>query len=172
MTLRALVQLDKKDFFRRDVSLRSPVAAVTDFGYEFQQLVDDLIETLNHHQIAVGLAAPQINIGKQVVVINLSPDKKEPTLVLVNPRIISTSGKKDTKKESCMSLPHFRGAVERRYKCQVEFQDRHGQKHILNAKGFLARVIAHEVDHLQGVLYVDHMDDEAKLEPVDFFEED
>jgi len=102
-------------------------------------------------------------------VINLNENKEEPTLILVNPKILSTSGKKDKKKESCMSLPHYRGEVERRYKISISYLDRIGKAAQLDAEGFLARVISHEIDHLEGILYIDRMESLSSLEPVDFF---
>jgi peptide deformylase len=146
-----------------------PSEEVTDFGVEFQDQVDGLIRTLHAHAIAVGLAAPQVGIQKRLAVINLKGDPPSETLILVNPVIISESGKKEKMKESCMSLPHFRGKVQRRNKVAVKFRDRNGIPQQLEATGFLARVISHEVDHLDGIMYIDRMEEDQALEPVDFF---
>lgn len=121
-----------------------------------------------HYDIAVGLAAPQIGISANFCAINLK-QKDSITLVLVNPELISSSGKKDKKKESCMSLPHYRGAVERREKIVVKYQTVHGEEKELEESGFFARVIMHEIDHLNGLLYVDRMESVNTLEPVTFF---
>lgn len=120
------------------------------------------------HPIAVGLAAPQIGESLRVAVVNLKRDNEE-TLVLINPTIVREWGKKDKKKESCMSVPGYRGEVERRYALEVAYFDRGGVRLTMEATGFFARVIAHEVDHLDGRLYVDRMGTGVELEPVDFF---
>lgn len=91
-------------------------AVVTEFGASTQALVDDLLDTMFAHPVAIGLAAPQIDVPVQLAVLNPSRDAREDSLVLVNPQLISISGKKDVKRESCMSLPHFAGEVERRSK--------------------------------------------------------
>lgn len=118
------------------------------------------------------MAAPQVGIQLKVSVININKDKTGDIFILVNPVILSTSGKKDKKKESCMSIPHYAGEVERRDKISISYQDRFGVEHSLNTDGFLARVIAHEVDHLEGFLYVDRMSDITALEPTDIFKND
>jgi len=142
---------------------------VTDFGDSLQELIDDLVDAMNHHAIAIGLAAPQIGSKWRVAVVNISPGKKDSPLILVNPTIVSLSGKKDRKNESCMSLPHFQGSVERRHKIMITYQDRSGRPQTLTAAGFLTRVICHEIDHLDGKLYIDRMGNPNTLEPVDFF---
>jgi peptide deformylase len=169
MSVLSILQLDREAFTIPDTSLRLSSHEVLAFDGKFQKLVDDLIDTLKHHRIAVGLAAPQVGVALKVAVINLREDKLEPTLVIANPQVLSVSGKKEKKKESCMSLPHFRGEVERRDKIAVSYQDRFGARMTLKAEGFLARVVAHEIDHLDGVLYVDRMVALSNLEPVDFF---
>ncbi len=88
-------------------------------------------------------------------------------LVLVNPRITQLTGKKDKKRESCMSLPHYGAPVERRSKVTVLYQDIAGSEQTLQADAFLARIIQHEVDHLDGILYVDHLRDWALIQPLE-----
>ncbi|MGO9258877.1 MAG: peptide deformylase [Bryobacteraceae bacterium] len=169
MSIRPIVQLEREEFERRDTSLRQTCENVAAFGAELQQTIDDIVATFERYRIAVGLAAPQVGIQLKVAVINLSADKVEPTLILINPQIISASGKKDRKKETCMSLPHYCGEVERREKINISYQNRRGEPETLSARGFLARVIAHEIDHLEGILYIDRMDSLSALEPVDLF---
>ena len=169
MSVLPIIQLNRNDFSKKDTSLRMPCQEVVDFGESFQKIVNDLIETMKHHKIAIGLSASQVGIPLKVSVINLNENKTEPTLIIVNPKIISTSGKKDKKKESCMSLPHYRGEVERRHKINISYQNRFGKLQHLETEGFLARVICHEIDHLEGSLYIDKMESLSGLEPVDFF---
>ena len=171
MSIRKLMQLNEGDFGNRETQLRVKSSPVLNFDEALEQLINDLLETLNDHTIAVGLAAPQIGVSQRVCVINLSKEKKGEAIVLVNPEIVERSHKTERKKESCMSLPHFRGEVERPVKIRVTYMDRRGRAQSLRTEGFLARVICHEVDHLNGVLYVDRMDNPAILEPVDFFKQ-
>ena len=175
MSVKPLVQIERDQFYDKDIQLRAPSDVVTDFGEELQQLVDNLVDTMSHHDIAVGLSAPQIGIHKRVAVValdKLDEESEEPALVLVNPEILSFTGKKDTKRESCMSLPHYGGDVLRRTKMELNYSDREGNRKVLHAEGFLARVIAHEVDHLDGILFVDRMEEGVELVPVDIFKND
>lgn len=144
-------------------------AAVTQFGGDTETFIEDLLDTMFAHPVAVGLAAPQIGLAIQIAVINPTRETREGSLVLVNPLLMSISGKKDTKRESCMSLPYFAGEVERRLKVTVQYSDRNGEKQRLTAEGFLARVIQHEVEHLAGRLYTAAMKRGAGLEPTDVF---
>lgn len=168
----AIIQQPREQFEDPGTSLRKPSAAITDFGLSFQRQVDDLVETFRAHGIAVGLAAPQVGLQQAFAVVNTSKNKVDADLVLVNPRIVKMSSKTESRLESCMSLPHFRGPVVRPLKVTAAYQDRHGKPRFVKAEGFLARVLCHEIDHLNGVLYVDKMEDLKNLEPVDFFKED
>jgi peptide deformylase len=172
MSVVDLVQIGPQEFRSKEIDLRKPADSVTDFGQKFQRMIDDLIETFWSHNIAVGLAAPQIGIPLKFAVINHTRDRNHENLLLVNPIIISLAGKRDTKKEACMSVPGYSGDVERRKKVSIDYQDRHGTKRSLEAEGFLARVIQHEIDHLEGFLYLDRMEDLSKLEKTDLFEKD
>jgi len=169
MGILPIIQLSRTEFNKKDTILRELSQEVNDFGESFQNTVDSLIETLKNSKIAIGLSAPQVGIPLKLSVINLNENKAEPTLIIVNPKIISISGKKDKKKEACMSLPHYRGEVERRDKINISFQDRFGKPQTINIEGFLAHVIAHEIDHLEGILYIERMKNLSDLEPVDFF---
>lgn len=173
MSILPLVQLNENNYQTKDTSLREKSSEVTDFGDQFQVFIDDLIETFYNHKVSVGLAAPQVGVQWKVSVINLNKEKNpNDDLIIVNPKIISKSGQKDTKKEACMSLPYYQGEVTRRKKIHISYQDRYGEEHFLKTSGFLARVIAHEIDHLEGFLYVDRMDKEKQLESADFFDND
>jgi peptide deformylase len=160
MSVRSIVQSG-------DPVLAGPISEVHSFGPELSSLIADLKDTLHAHKIAVGLAAPQIGVAQSVAVINLkTPDFK--TLVLINPSIVSESGKLDKKKESCMSLRNKRGEVLRREKLVANYLDELGEQKVITATKFLARVLAHEIDHLSGKLYTSRMSNGAELETVDF----
>jgi len=160
-----IIQLEKKHFYDKQSLLRRESVPVEDFGAEFQKEVNNLLETIDSWKIAIGLSAPQVGIRKRVAIVKVNKD--ETPLIIVNPQITSLSGKKDTKKESCLSLPGVRGNVQRRYKLSLSYQDRFGELHTLNAESFFARVILHELDHLDGILFVDRMDNDESLEDFD-----
>lgn len=168
MNILPIIQLEKEDFYNPNTLLRKKSSPVMDFNEEFQNEIDLLIKTLEQCDLGVGLSAPQVGILKRVFVINLSENKKEPTLVFVNPEIIEISGKKTKKKESCLSVPYCRGTVERREKLVLKYQDRYGDEKTLEAKGFFARCIQHEYDHLNGILYIDRLVDGDQLEHVEW----
>lgn len=162
-----IIQLERKDFYNVDVSLRNKSMDVTDYGEEFQKEVDALIETFRKWKISVGLSAPQIGIFKRFSIINLDKSKTDDDLIIVNPVIKSLTGKKDIKKESCLSLPQVRGEVERRNKLVLAYYDRFGNPNEVKLEGFKARVVQHEIDHLDGVLFVDRMKPDKVLEDLD-----
>lgn len=144
-----------------------PVESVHD--KKIEALVQDLIDTMHTHPICVGLAAPQIGSDLRIAVVNLK-NEDSTDLILVNPRLISTSGKKDIKFESCMSLPGWRGYVERRKKAIIEWQDTEGVTHEEQFEGFLARAILHEIDHLDGLMFHEY-DKSIQLEQTDLFDD-
>lgn len=162
-----IIQLEKSDFYKKEVSLRNKSIEVSDFGDEFQKEVDILIDTFRKWKIAVGLSAPQIGIFKRFSIINLDKSIIDDDLIIVNPVIKSLTGKKDRKKESCMSLPQVRGEVERRDKLVLAYQDRYGNPNEIKLEGFKSRVVQHEIDHLDGILFVDRMSPDKILEDLD-----
>jgi len=173
MTVREIVTADEETLrgdSNSDSVLRTDYTAVTDFGDDLQAVVKDLTDTLRSDTLSVGLAAPQIGYPLAVAVVNLAKSEED-DLILVNPEVVSESGSWDIKYESCMSVPHKRGQVKRRKKVQVRYQDVHGNDHELATSGFEARVILHEIDHLQGVLYVDRMEEDSVLEDTELFRE-
>lgn len=172
MSILPLVQLKLEEIGSKEPPLRVACEEVLDFGPVFQEIVNDLVETFIAHKIAIGLAAPQVGIRLKLTIININKNKSQDTLILVNPKVLETSGKKDKKKESCMSLPDYAGEVERRTKISISYQDRFGSNRALKAEGFLARVIAHEIDHLNGLLYVDRMRDVSELIKTEIFKND
>lgn len=118
-----------------------------------QDLIDDMIETMYHYN-GVGLAAVQVGILKQIIVIDVEDDKSP--YVLINPIITKTKGKRECE-EGCLSFPNQFGKVIRPEEVWAEFYDRTGKKVKLKAKELLAQAICHEVDHLNGILFVDQV---------------
>ena len=122
-----------------------------------QKLMDDMLDTM-YAAKGIGLAAIQIGIPKRIIVMDISKDedKNEP-MYFVNPIIKNKNIKKSIYEEGCLSVPGQFAEVERPSKCEVEYLDYHGQKKILKAEGLLATCIQHEMDHLEGILFIDYL---------------
>lgn len=156
MAIRTIVQLDNP-------ILRRKAIRVTDFGDKFQKLVDDMIETMLDAP-GVGLAAPQINISQRVIVVRLPDDDESKAeygdqagrlYVLANPEIVKASKEKIEGVEACLSIPGYFGKVDRHQGVLIKGLDRHGKPVRVKATAWLARVFQHEMDHLDGRLYID-----------------
>jgi peptide deformylase len=132
--------------------IAKPVAEVTD---ELRQLVDDMFETM-YAAPGVGLAATQVNVHQRIVVIDISEDNCEP-LVLINPEIEVLDAEPHQYDEGCLSVPGFYEAVERPRRIRLKALDREGEAYALEAEGLLAVCIQHELDHLNGKLFVDYI---------------
>lgn len=134
----------------------------------FQRFIDDLIETMREYE-GVGLAAPQVHVSKRVAVVESHrnpryPDAPEfPLTVLVNPVITPLTDEAFEWWEGCLSIPGMRGRVLRPAKIRVEFQDRTGAAAVTEVEGFTAIVHQHETDHLDGIVYLDRMEDLREL---------
>ena len=137
-----------------DEILREKTAPVTEFSAELHQFLDNMLETM-YHENGVGLAAPQVADNRRITVIDTSPDGNEPR-EFINPVIVSKSGKKDSE-EGCLSIPEYRDTVSRAETVVVEAYDRNGEKFTLEADELLAVCLQHEIDHLDGILFVDHL---------------
>ncbi len=124
---------------------------------EIKKLLDDMLETM-YAAPGIGLAAVQIGILKRLIVIDISKEneKKNP-IFLVNPVIISRSSDTSVYEEGCLSLPGHFAEIERPAECKVEYIDYDGKKKEIKAKGLLSTCIQHEVDHLNGVLFIDYL---------------
>ena len=136
-----------------DPVLRTKTKQIVDFDDDLGELLEDMIETMIHLD-GFGLAAPQIGKGVAVSIIRL--DKSSPALELINPRILQGLGE-EVYVENCLSLPGYFGKVKRSTQVTISYQDRTGKAHQLKASGFLARAIQHELDHHQGLLFVDRL---------------
>ena len=129
-----------------------PVAAVDD---EVRRLVDDLFETM-YAAKGVGLAANQVGLARRVAVVDVGAETPAP-LVLINPRILCQSPETDVAEEGCLSVPEIFGDIERPVEIVVEALDKYGRRVRLETGGYQARAIQHEIDHLDGVLFLDHL---------------
>ena len=124
---------------------------------EIQRLVDDMFETM-HEYAGIGLAAPQVHRELRLFVAGVDdPDQGLPPIVMINPEIEPLGDGTEEDWEGCLSIPDIRGRVPRATKIRVQSLDRHGSPQQFTATGFAARVIQHETDHLDGVLFLDRM---------------
>jgi peptide deformylase len=129
-----------------------------------QQLIDDMFETMKEYN-GVGLAAPQVHEGLRLFVAGFPPrpgdeeddEERVPRMVLINPEITPLGSDTDDDWEGCLSIPEIRGKVTRAKEIEVKAYDRRGRRIAIHARGFTARVIQHETDHLDGVLFLDRM---------------
>jgi len=141
-----------------DPVLRVKGKQVKNFDKEFQALVDNMVETMRDAP-GVGLAAPQVGESLQLAVVEFGDEADDSVLkklyVIANPEITKPSEETITDVEACLSVPGLAGEVERHESIIVKAQNRHGQPYKVNAKGWLARIFQHEIDHLNGVLYID-----------------
>ncbi len=151
MTIREIVTLPAE-------ILRKKARKVTDFGPDLQTLIDDMVETMREAP-GVGLAGPQVNVPLRVIVVEFGDEDDEevpPKLFsVVNPEIVRASQDEIVGTEGCLSIPTVVGDVERSDAVTVKGQNRHGKLIKIKAKGWLARIFQHEIDHLDGILFVD-----------------
>ena len=137
--------------------LRQVSKIVDNVGKEEQKLMDDMLETM-YQANGIGLAAIQIGIPKRIIVMDISKEegKKEPRY-FVNPVIKNKDPLKFTYEEGCLSVPNQFAEIDRPSKCEVEYLDYNGKKKLLKADGLLATCIQHEMDHLEGILFIDYL---------------
>ena len=137
--------------------LRQVSKIVEKVGNEERQLMDDMLDTM-YAANGIGLAAIQIGIPKRIIVMDISKDenKKEP-MYFVNPMIKNKDLQKSTYEEGCLSVPNQFAEIDRPKKCDIEYLNYDGEKKILKAEGLLATCIQHEMDHLEGILFIDYL---------------
>jgi peptide deformylase len=139
-----------------DPVLETPTKPVEKFDDEFRKLTDDMFESMYAAQ-GVGLAAPQIGIGLRVTVIDVTNGKNpEAKLVCANPQIIHAEGEQH-EEEGCLSIPGFRGRVLRPAYVTIRAQNVTGEEFEMRGEGLLARAFCHEIDHLDGILFINHV---------------
>lgn len=154
--------------------LRQVARPVDRFDNGLQALIDDMFETL-HAAPGVGLAAPQVGASLRVFVAEWPEDVEDPESLkpyaIVNPVIVKANGEEEAE-EGCLSIPGFVGDVRRATELVVKGKDRYGNKIRLLADGWLARIFQHEIDHLDGILFIDRVDGPDKIRPVQPGEEE
>jgi peptide deformylase len=123
---------------------------------QVRDLVPRMFATM-YRAPGIGLAAPQVGVGLRVAVVDLMPDDKPAPIVLINPEVTARSDEQATREEGCLSLPGQYADVTRPAKVTVRYTDTDGARRLIEAEGLLAACIQHEIDHLDGILFVDHL---------------
>jgi len=141
-----------------DAVLREKAKKVPVIDGSIQRLIDDMMETMQKEG-GVGLAAPQIGVSLQIAVLQMP---KEEAFAIINPKIVKSSGEREVM-EGCLSVPGYQGEIRRSVSVTVKGIDRQGKAIRIKATGLMAQALEHEIDHLNGVLYIDHIESEDKL---------
>ncbi len=136
--------------------LRQVSKPVLSVGKEERKLMDDMLETM-YAANGIGLAAIQIGIPKRIIVMDISKDGKKNPMYFINPIIKNKDKEKTTYEEGCLSVPDYFAEVDRPKNCVIEYLDYNGENKILEADGLLATCIQHEMDHLEGILFIDYL---------------
>ena len=144
-----------------DPVLRQKAKRVRKIDGSILKLIDDMVQTM-YDIGGVGLAAPQVGVSLRVAVIEIPGEE---TIVLVNPEVVKRSGEMEVT-EGCLSVPGYRGDIKRSEKVTVKALDRNGKEFRIKGEGLLAEALEHEIDHLNGALYIDHLDSVDDLEKV------
>lgn len=150
MTIKPLIILP-------DPLLRQASKPIERIDTETQRLADDMLETM-YDAPGIGLAAIQIGVPRRMLVIDVSREGEEKTpLVFINPEIVTSSDDRSVYEEGCLSIPDYYAEVERPARVTVKYLDRDGKEQLTEAEGLLATCVQHEIDHLNGVLFIDYI---------------
>jgi peptide deformylase len=147
--------------------LRQKAKKVPAIDKSTQMLIDDMLETMRENN-GIGLAAPQVGVSLRLAVLQMP--EKEP-MVLINPEIVKRSGSRELV-EGCLSVPGYNGEIVRSETITVKAMDRDGKKIRIKAEGLMAQALEHELDHLNGTLYLDYIEDESKLKKMEVHPEE
>ncbi len=150
MTIKPLIILP-------DPLLRQASKPIEQIDTEIQRLADDMLETM-YDAPGIGLAAIQIGVPRRLLVIDVAREGEEKKpLVFINPEIVASSDERSVYEEGCLSIPDYYAEVERPARVTVKHLDRNGKEQLTDAEGLLATCVQHEIDHLNGVLFIDHI---------------
>lgn len=145
-----------------DPVLRQKAKRVRNIDGSIQRLIDDMIETMQAAP-GVGLAAPQVGVQLRVIVFALPGEE---VVALINPEMVKRSGERLVD-EGCLSIPGYQGEIKRSLSVTVKGRDRHGRQVRVRARDLLAEILEHEIDHINGVLYIDHLESRDKLREIE-----
>ena len=144
-----------------DPVLRQKAKRVSAIDSSIQRLIDDMVETMQQAN-GVGLAAPQVGVSLRVVVVQL-PD--EEPITIINPKMVKRIGEREVT-EGCLSIPGYTGEIKRSVSVTVKGQNRQGKAIRLKTTDLMAEALEHELDHLNGILYIDHLESQDKLHKI------
>ena len=139
-----------------DPVLRQVASPVTEITDGTRQLLDDMAETM-YDAPGIGLAAPQVNVSQRVIVMDCGPDDAPELFKMINPEIVARSDAKAILEEGCLSIPKQTAEVERPASVDVRYLDVDGKEQMMTCEGLLAACVQHEIDHLDGVLFIDYL---------------
>ena len=148
--------------FPNDAVLKQKAKKVSRIDSSIQRLIDNMIETMQEVR-GVGLAAPQVGVPLRVIVLQMPGE--EP-MVIINPAIVKRSGEQEVA-EGCLSMPGYYGEIKRSASVTVKGQNREGKAIRVKATGLMAEALEHEIDHVNGTLYIDHLESQDKLHMVE-----
>jgi len=148
--------------FPQDPVLRQKAKRVSHLDNSIQCLIDDMVETMQQAH-GVGLAAPQVGVSLRVIVLQMPED--EP-MAIINPEIVKRLGEQEVN-EGCLSVPGYFGEIKRAASVMVKGRDRQGKAIRIKATGLMAEALEHEIDHLNGTLYIDHVESQDKLHKIE-----
>ena len=146
----------KKILTEPDPFLRQKSQDVEGVDDEIRRLMQDMLDTM-YAAPGIGLAAIQVGVPKRIIVIDLSKEEEKKPLYFVNPRVILKSNSNATYEEGCLSVPGQFAEIDRPDRCHVTYLDYNGKQQELKAEGLLATCIQHEIDHLEGILFIDYL---------------
>lgn len=141
--------------------LTRPAKPIRNIDRDLIKLAKDMLESMYHYN-GVGLAAPQVGVSKRFIIVDCGDEYQSEPYMLVNPEIVSVDGKQFGS-EGCLSLPEFFTDVERPARCTIEAQELSGKSITINAEDLLCRALLHEIDHLNGILFTEHVEDKQVL---------
>ena len=140
-----------------DSRLKTKSNKIDNFDSELKKDIKNMYETLYESDNGIGLAAPQVGLLKRLIVIDLKEDNKSNPLTLINPKILNKSDEKFINQEGCLSIPGYYADIERSQKIEYQYYEENGNKKKTTAEGLLSICIQHEIDHLDGVLFIDYL---------------
>ena len=148
--------------FPQDPVLRQKAKRVSRIDNSIQRLIDDMVETMRQAN-GVGLAAPQVGVSLRVIVLQMS---EEEPMAIINPEIVKRLGEQEVN-EGCLSVPGYFGEIKRSASVTVKGRDRQGKTIRIKTTGLMAEALEHEIDHLNGTLYIDHVGSQDKLHKIE-----
>ena len=140
-----------------DSRLKTKSNKIHNFDSELKRDIKNMYETLYESENGIGLAAPQVGLLKRLIVIDLKEDNKSNPLTLINPKILNKSDEKFINQEGCLSIPGYYADIERSQKIEYQYYDEKGTRRKTTAEGLLSICIQHEIDHLDGILFIDYL---------------